>query len=130
VQALTPLPQMSAADWAKLAAPLRAQIPARLVPPEATEAPTVNTSIPGGKALLNLTRSGGALCAHLVNYDFRYNEKFELQSIEPIPAVTLQAPGIKRATLLAPGAEPRPLLVKDGKVQVPPLRIYGVVVMR
>ena len=74
--------------------------------------------------------SDGALCAHLVNYDFRYDDKFALQSIEPLPPVTLQAPRVKQATLLSPGAEAKPLVVKDGAIEVPPVRIYGVVVMR
>jgi hypothetical protein len=36
------------------------------------------------KLLLNLTRATpkGPLCAHLVNYDFRYDEKYALQKIE------------------------------------------------
>ena len=122
IQALAPLPQLATEDMAKLATPLRAQLPVRLAGP--------GSPGPRGKMLLNLTRADGALCAHLVNYDFRYNEKFELQSIEPTPAVTLQAPGLKQATLLSPGCEPVALPVKDGAVTVPPVRIYSVVVMR
>jgi len=81
--------------------------------------------------LLNLTRGAdGALCAHIVNYDFRYDDKFALQSIEPTPAMTLQAPGVKQATLLTPEAAPQVLPTRNGQITVPPVRVYGVVVMR
>jgi hypothetical protein len=119
LQALAPLTQLAAEDVARLATPLCGQLPARLR----------TGAMPN--ALLNLTRgSDGALCAHIVNYDFRYDDKFALQSIEPTPAVTLQAPGVKRAMLLSPGAEARALVVKGGMIEVPPIRIYGVIVMR
>ena len=123
VQALTPLPQLAAEDLAKLCAPLRGDLPARLAGP--------GSPGPRDKMLLNLTRGAdGALCAHIVNYDFRYDDKFALQSIEPTPAMTLQAPGVKQATLLTPEAAPQVLPTRNGQITVPPVRVYGVVVMR
>lgn len=83
------------------------------------------------KLLLNLTRatSGGPLCAHLVNYDFRYDEKYALQKIEPAGPVTLNVGNAKSARLLSPDGEEQTLVVKNGQVQVPAVRVYSVVVL-
>lgn len=116
LQAISPLPQMPAADLDKLGRTLRTQVPVRWSA--------------AGKFLVNLTRAEGALCAHMVNYDFRYDDKFALQTIEPTPALQLRTPGVTSATLLTPGGEPVRLEVKGGSVTVPPVRIYAVVVLR
>lgn len=116
VQAVAPLPQMTAEDLSKLGRSLRAQLPVRW-----------NAS---GKFLVNLTRAEGALCAHVVNYDFRHDDQFALQSIEPTPPLALRVPGVKTATLLSPDGDPVALPVRDGTVTVPPVRIYSVVVLR
>lgn len=83
------------------------------------------------KLLLNLTRATpqGPPCAHLVNYDFRYDDKFALQKIEPAGPVTLRVGKAKSATLLSPDSAPQKLAVKDGLVQVPAVRVYSVVVL-
>ena len=121
IQAPAPLLQLPAEDMARLAAPLRAQLPVRLSAP--------GLSLPN--AALNLTRgSDGALCAHIVNYDFRYDAKFALQSIEPTPPMVLEAPGIRQAMLFAPDAHTQVLQVKNGRIEVPPINLYGVIVMR
>ena len=143
IQALAPLPQLPAEDLQKLAATLRGQLPVR-VSANALSADALSTDAlradtagrpgspaPHGRSLLNLTRgSDGALCAHLVNYDFRYDGKFALQSLEPTAPLLLEAPGVKQATLLSPEGETRALPVKGGTIAVPPVRIYSVVLMR
>ncbi len=126
LQATAPLGQLAAEDLERLTAPLRAQLPVQV----RRHAGDAAAGLPG-KALLNLTRgSDGALCAHVVNYDFRYDGKFALQRIEPTSALALTAPGVTQATLLSPGAEAQTLRVDEGVIAVPPITIYGVVVMR
>lgn len=118
VQTPVAMAQLPAAELAALARRLQDDPPVRAATP-----------LPP-KVLLNLTRGrDGRLCAHIVNYDFRYDDKYALQSIEPTPVLTLQSRGAKRATLLTPGEAPRDLAVKAGVVEVPPVRIYGVVVL-
>lgn len=113
VQAVAPLPQMTNEDLSKLARTLRGQLPVRWAA--------------AGKFLVNLTRAEGTLCVHVVNYDFRYDDKFALQNIEPTPPLALRVPGAKTATLLSPDSDPVSLPVKDGAVTVPPVRMYSVV---
>ncbi|MBK8481330.1 MAG: hypothetical protein IPL40_09160 [Proteobacteria bacterium] len=81
--------------------------------------------------LLNLTRArpGGALLAHLVNSDFRYDADYALQRIEPAGPVTLNVGQARSARLLTPDGAIQPLAIKDGRVQVPAVRVYTVVVV-
>ncbi|MEW6357616.1 MAG: hypothetical protein AB1696_14895 [Planctomycetota bacterium] len=81
--------------------------------------------------LINVTRpsSGSTLCAHLVNYDFTYADQFRLQAIRPAGPVKLSVPGAKAARLLSPDGGDEALPVADGMVDVPPIRVYSVVVV-
>ncbi len=84
------------------------------------------------KLLVNLTRAGDPkrLYAHLVNYDFRYDEKHALQAIQPAGPVTLKVgKEYRSARLLSPDAAPVELKVAGGAVVVPAVATYGVVVL-
>ena len=83
------------------------------------------------KLLVNLTEASprGPLCVHLVNYDFRYDDKYALKSIEPAGPVRLEVIGARRGRLLTPEGEEKLLRVTDGRLEVPPVRVYGVVVL-
>ncbi|NOZ20121.1 MAG: hypothetical protein GXP25_03430 [Planctomycetes bacterium] len=83
------------------------------------------------KLLLNATRSssGGALCVHLANYDFTYDDKYALQSIRPAGPVKIFVRGARTARLLSPDGADSVLNVTDGVIEVPPVRIYSTVVV-
>lgn len=84
------------------------------------------------KLLLNLTNTSaqGPLYAHLVNYNYRYDDKFNLQAIEPGGPVTLEALGCKSAKLLSPDGVEQQLTITNGKVRIPTVHIYAVVELR
>jgi hypothetical protein len=85
-----------------------------------------------GKLLVNLTRAGpqGPICVHLVNYDFRYEEKYVLQSIQPAGPLTLSVRGAKEARLLSPDGGERSLEVKDGVLIVPEVKVYSALLLQ
>ncbi|MEN6644515.1 MAG: hypothetical protein ABFE08_18915 [Armatimonadia bacterium] len=118
LQAPAPVQQMAGEDLQALVKPLRE-----------LSAVTAVGEMPE-KVLLNVTRSGGATYAHIVNYSFKYDDKFALTGIEGQGPIRLRVRGCKAARLLGPEAEAKELVVKGGVVEVPEVRIYGVVELR
>ena len=114
----TPLTQLAAAKREPILAALRPLCPVRAAAHPFHE-----------KLLLNLTRSDQVVHVHLVNYDFTYGEKYALQAVRPTKPVGLAVPGAKTARLLSPDATDRVLPVTNGTVEVPPVRVYSVVVL-
>jgi hypothetical protein len=84
------------------------------------------------KLLVNLTKAApqGPMCVHLVNYDFKYDDKYALQSIQPATGVKLRAVGAKTARLLSPDGTDQVLQVQEEILEVPPVRIYSVLVLQ
>lgn len=118
LQASAPVQQMAPEDLQALARPLVAM-----------STVTAEGGMPA-KVLLNVTRCGGATYAHIVNYNFKYDDKFALTGIEGQGPVRLKVRGCKTARLISPDAEAKDLAVKGGVVEVPEVRIYGVVELR
>ncbi len=92
----------------------------------------LSTVTPGDRpwprtVLVNVTRVGERRCVHLVNYDFVYAERDKLTAVRATPAITLRVAGARAARWLTADAEPVALTVTDGRITVPPLRLYGVV---
>lgn len=107
----------------------------RLAPPDATSALSqlrncgVVFTQPAWpqKLLLNLTRCEKRVYLHLVNYDFVYDDKYVLQQVRPTPPLRLLVPVARRARLLSPDEESRGLMLHEGVLEVPPVRVYSVV---
>ncbi len=83
--------------------------------------------------LVNLLRQPkpGVLGAHIANLDYKYGDSYVLEAINPTPELTLQVqnPRLKVARLISPDAEIQDLTIADGKVTVPPVRNYAVVLL-
>ncbi len=73
----------------------------------------------------------GVLSAHIVNYDYEYADDFSLAAINPTPEIKLiiADPALTVARLISPDAAPQDLTVVDGKVTVPPVTNYAVVLL-
>ncbi|MCD6361791.1 MAG: hypothetical protein J7M38_13125, partial [Armatimonadetes bacterium] len=83
--------------------------------------------------LVNLMRQprGDVLGVHVVNFDYEYNDDYSLKAIHPTPELelTVQDAALKVAWLISPDTETRDLTVTDGKVIVPPVTNYAVVLL-
>ena len=83
--------------------------------------------------LVNLLRQPGpgVLGVHIVNLDYKYGDNYVLEAINPTPELTLQVkdPRLRVARLISPDAETQELTVADGKVTVPPVRNYAVLLL-
>jgi len=83
--------------------------------------------------LVNLLRKPqtGVLAVHVVNHDIAYDKNWAVTAVNPAPEFELkvQDKNLKAARVISPEFEPKDLPIVDGKLTVPAVRTYAVVLL-
>lgn len=83
--------------------------------------------------LVNLLRqpASGVVTVHIVNHDIAYDEKYAVTAVNASPEfeLTINDARLTAARLISPDFGPRDLVIRGGKLTVPPVKTYAAILL-